>query len=160
MDVITHPCLNLKGGFGLTDAAFTLYTLQWRHDKRNGVSNHHRLDYLLNRLFRRRSKKTSKLCVTGLCEGNPPVTTGVPSQRTSNMENVSIWWRHHDIWVITSHCFYVGLITHLCTRRVDWCVFHTTCLLSYPDQYMKTTITFISIHQTLPHVSLPWWCYR
>ena len=33
------------------------------------VSNHQRLDYLLNRLFRRRSKKTSKLRVTGLCEG-------------------------------------------------------------------------------------------
>ena len=29
---------------------------------------------LLNRLFRRRSKKTSKLSVTGLCEGNSPVT--------------------------------------------------------------------------------------
>ena len=29
---------------------------------------------LLNRLFGRRSKKTSKLRVTGLCEGNSPVT--------------------------------------------------------------------------------------
>ena len=29
----------------------------WRHDKRDGVSNHRRLDYLLNRLFRRRSRK-------------------------------------------------------------------------------------------------------
>ena len=50
-------------------------TLQWRHNERNGVSNHRRFDCLLNRLFRRRSKKTSKLRVTGLCEGNSPVTS-------------------------------------------------------------------------------------
>ena len=41
--------------------------LQWRHNERDGVSNRRRLDCLLNRLFRRRSKKTSKLRVTGLC---------------------------------------------------------------------------------------------
>ena len=27
--------------------------------------------------------------------GVPPVTGGFPTQRTSNVENVSIWWRHH-----------------------------------------------------------------
>ena len=52
------------------------------------VSNHQHLDCLLNRLFRRRSKKTSKLRVTGHHEGNPPVTGGFPSQRASNAENV------------------------------------------------------------------------
>ena len=61
------------------------------------VSNHQRLECLLNRLFMRRSNKTSKLRVTGLCEGNPSVTGGSPSQRASNAENVSIWWRHHVI---------------------------------------------------------------
>ena len=45
--------------------------------------------------FRRTSKKTPKLCVTSLCEGNPPVTDWFPSQRTSNAENVSIWRCHH-----------------------------------------------------------------
>ena len=39
----------------------------------------------------RRSKKTSQLHATGLCEGNPPMT----SQRANNAENVSSWWRHH-----------------------------------------------------------------
>ena len=51
------------------------------------VSNHRRLDCLPNRLFRCRSKKISKLRVTGLCEGNPPVTGGFPSQRVSDAEN-------------------------------------------------------------------------
>ena len=44
--------------------------LQWRHNERDGVSNHRRVDSLPNRVFERRSKKTSKLRVTGLCEGN------------------------------------------------------------------------------------------
>ena len=51
--------------------------------------------FLARRSFRRRSKKTSKLRVTGLCAGNSPVTGEFPAQMTSNTENVSIWWRHH-----------------------------------------------------------------
>ena len=72
----------------------TLILLQWRHKERDGVSNHCRLDGLLNRLFRRTSKKTSKLRVTDFCEGNSTVTGEFPSQRASNAKNVSIWWRH------------------------------------------------------------------
>ena len=68
---------------------------QWRHNDKDGVSNYRRLDCVLSRLFRRRSRKTSKLCATGLCEWNPPMAGGFPSQVASNAENVSIWWRHH-----------------------------------------------------------------
>ena len=77
-------------------------SLQWRHNGRDGVSNHRRFDCLLNRLFRRISKKRSKFRITGLCEGNSPVTSEFPSQRASNAGNVSIWWRHHDsdMWQI------------------------------------------------------------
>ena len=45
-------------------------SLHWRHNDHDGVSNHQPRGYLLNRLFRRRSKKTSKLRVTSLCAGN------------------------------------------------------------------------------------------
>ena len=75
---------------------------QWFHDHYNnvkisdGVSTHRRLDCLLNRMFRCKLKITSKLRVTGLCEGNPPVTGGFPPQRASYAENVFIWWRYHD----------------------------------------------------------------
>ena len=41
--------------------------LLWRNNGRGSVSNHQLHDCLLNRLFRRRLKKTSKLRVTGLC---------------------------------------------------------------------------------------------
>ena len=72
-------------------------TLQWRYNERDGISNHRHLDCLLNRLFRHRSKETSKLRITGLYEGNPLVTGRFHSQRASNAENVFIWWYHHDM---------------------------------------------------------------
>ena len=71
-------------------------SLLWRHNGHDGVSNHQPHDCLLNRSFRRRSKKTSKLHITGLYAGNSPVTGEFPAQRAGNAENVSIWWRHHD----------------------------------------------------------------
>ena len=71
--------------------------LLWRHNERHSVSNHQPHDYFLNHLFSRRSKKTSKLRVTGLREANSPLTAEFPAQRASNAENASIWWRHHDI---------------------------------------------------------------
>ena len=45
------------------------YALLWRHNGRDSISNHQPHDCLLKRLFRRRSKITSKLRVTGLCGG-------------------------------------------------------------------------------------------
>ena len=52
---------------------------------------------LLNHLFMHRPKKTLKLRVTGFYEGNSPETGEFPPQRARNAENVSIWWRHHDL---------------------------------------------------------------
>ena len=71
-------------------------SLHWRYNDHDGVSNHQPNGCLLNRLFRRRSKKTLKLRVTGLCVGNSPGTGEFPAQMASNAENVSIWWRHHE----------------------------------------------------------------
>ena len=59
------------------------------------VSIHQPHQCLLNHLFGRRSQKTPKLRVTGLCAGNSPGTGEFPAQMASNAENVSIWWRHH-----------------------------------------------------------------
>ena len=90
------------------------FPLQWRHNERNGISNHQPHDCLLNRLFRRRSKKTWKLRVTGLCEGNSPVTGEFPAQRARNAENVSIWWRHH-----APHWHWVRGIRSVTSQRDD-----------------------------------------
>ena len=85
-----------------------ILTLRWRHNARDGVSNHQRHDCLLNSLFGRRSKKTSKLCVAGLCAGKSPGTGEFPAQMASYAENVAIWWRHHD----TSHYHQPRTIMH------------------------------------------------
>ena len=53
-------------------------TLPWRHNDHDGVSNHQPHGCLLNGLFGRRSKKTSKLRVTGLCAGNSPGPVNSP----------------------------------------------------------------------------------
>ena len=78
-------------------SAITLRTLRWRHNGHDGALNHQPHDCLLNRLFRCKSKKTSKLRVTGLCAGNSPGTGKFPAQMASNAENISIWWRYHVI---------------------------------------------------------------
>ena len=49
---------------------YEFLSLRWRHNEHDSISNHQPYDCLLNGLFRRRSKKTSKLRVTGLCMGN------------------------------------------------------------------------------------------
>ena len=71
------------------------YSLQWRHNGLDGVSNHQPRHCLHSRLFWRRSKKTSKFRVTGLCAVNSLGTGEFPVQMASNAENVSIWWRHN-----------------------------------------------------------------
>ena len=87
------------------------YPLQWRHNWRDCVSNHQPRDCLLNCLFRLRSKKTSKLRVTGLWAGNSPGTGEFPAQMASNAENVSIWWRHHADSLHTTSSYAHSLMT-------------------------------------------------
>ena len=62
----------------ILQCCFTGIPLQWRYNEHDGVSNHRRFDYLLERWFKCKSKKTSKPRVTGLSERNPPVTGGCP----------------------------------------------------------------------------------
>ena len=56
----------------------TLLSLHWRHNDHDSVSNHQPRGCLLNLLFRRKYKKTSKLRVTGLCVGNSPGPVNSP----------------------------------------------------------------------------------
>ena len=74
-------------------------TSEWARWQLKSLADH---DCLLNRLFRRRSKKTSKFRVTGLCAGNSPVTGEFPAQMASNADffftstSVSILLRPSD----------------------------------------------------------------
>ena len=61
-----------KGYWNRALGACKFCSLWWRHNGLYSVSNHQPQDCLLNRLFRGRSRKTSKRRVTGLCVGNSP----------------------------------------------------------------------------------------
>ena len=91
----------LKGFHNLDEG--NAVSLQWRNNWHDGISNHQPHHCLLNRLFRRRSKKAAKHRVTGRCAGNSPVTGEFPAQKGSNAENVSIWWRNRVglNWILT-----------------------------------------------------------
>ena len=84
---------NVSGGAVHTPqgqfTAFYHLSLRWRHNEHDSVSNHQPRDCLLNGLFRRISKKTSKLRVTGLCVGEFTGTGEFPAQRASYAENAS-----------------------------------------------------------------------
>ena len=121
------------------------FTFQWRHNGRDGVPNHQPHDRLLNRLFRHRWKKTSKLRVTGLCEGNSPVIAEFPTQTASNWENVSIWWRHHVPVPLLCSDQYSVIYSHQISR-----VYDTHSTLHYVLFYRG----ICCVHAKM------WWCDR
>ena len=85
-------------------------SLHWRHNERDGVSNNHTQDCLLNRLFKRRSKKTPKLPDTGLCEGihRSPVNSphkGPVTWKMFSFDGIIMWFPFH---INPSHWTKVG----------------------------------------------------
>ena len=129
-------------------------SLQRRLNERDCVSNHRRLHYLLDRLFRRISKKASKLRVTGLCEGTPPAISGFPSQRASNAEMSPF-----DI-IMTSRI-------HAYLIAIEWGSYHCNVYVGHSVYYRKYRVIIQSVHPILPtqmltpdfsgrNGSLPW----
>ena len=101
--------------------------LQWYHNDRDGISIHQPHYCLFNPLFNHRWMKTSKLRVTGLCDGNSWGTGEFPAQRANNTENVSIWWHHLANFFLTastflylySCCFLEGYLLPLWERMLE-----------------------------------------
>ena len=126
-----------------------------------------------------RSKKTTKIRVTGFCEGNSPVTGEFPAQRSTNAENVSIWWRHHEVlhisrlgsshsWVMVGtgkvafkHCgivtLYCGLVASRANKELgqQWLI---ACCLSAPC-WLRLCIGLLLKNVNLHYVSslYPWY---
>ena len=76
-------------------------SLQWRYNEHDGVSNHQHLECLPNHLFWHRSwhGKHQSAALLSFVRGIHP---WFPSQRASNAENISIWWRHHGATIFMS----------------------------------------------------------
>ena len=95
-----------------------MQSLQWRHNGRDGVSNHRRDDCLLNRFFGCRSNKTLKLRVTGLCAENSPVTgefaaQGSVTRKMFPFDDVIVWnGLFHIVQITKQHKYMVYLYNH------------------------------------------------
>ena len=96
-----------------------LGTLQWRYNEHHSVANHQPYDCLLNRLFRRRTEKTPKLRVTGLC-----------GEKARDAECVSIWQWHRLDWLTVAYI----LIPYIWQSQAEDQGFYT---LSGPMSYRK-----------------------
>ena len=72
------------------------WSLRWRHIGRDDVSNHQPHDCLLIRSFRRRSKKTSKLRVTGQFTNRYFITIWMYTDPLlKNVDQMCWSWRHN-----------------------------------------------------------------
>ena len=121
--------------FMLRSNFICLGALWWRHNDHDSVSNHQPHECLLKRLFRRRSKKTSKLRVTGLCVRNSPGPVNSPHKGPvtrkmfpfddvimergpwktwipfhTHRNRVNVWW-----WEIAFYDWYLLLNVHFST---------------------------------------------
>ena len=117
MDTQPINMLIIEGRFEIAITAMLLLfrlSLQWRHNDHDSVSNHQPHGCLLNRLFRRKSKKTSKLRVTGLCVGKSPGPVNYPhkgpvTRKMFPFDDVIMFWLGFDLY---------GLFT--CATVVVW----------------------------------------
>ena len=113
----------------LIEHQISMESLQWRHNGCDCISNHQPHDCLLNRLFRRRSKKISKFRVTGLCAGNSPGPVNSPhkwpvTRKMFPFDDIIMmkWSQYLHIVVASS---YPSLLSH---HRPCWHTSMSSCL--------------------------------
>ena len=104
---------------------FQVALLQWLHNERNSVSNHQPHGCLLNLLFRRSSKKTSKPRVMALSEG---VNSRWPVNSLVTDEFLCDWWipgtngqlRGKHFHLTTSSCCIThwGRVAYICVSKL------------------------------------------
>ena len=104
-------------------------------------------------------RKKSRLRVTGLCAGNSPGTGEFPAQMASNAENVSIWWRHHDISFenVISYWFFASCPVHI----VRYIMLHLTYLWdSFHERSLNPQFTSgeMFVILTMKIMVMLWYC--
>ena len=87
----------------------------------------------------------------GHCAGNSPVTGELPAIIASNAENISIWWRHHGLWL----CWGLSVRVHRSVSYSD-----TSCVSL--DSRFAWWILWI-FHFDLRNIyqgRIPCWCHH
>ena len=111
------------------------------------ISNHQPHGCLLNCLFRRRSKETSKLRLTGLCEGNSPGTGEFHAQRASNAETVFIWWRQSI------------KLEHIYSNTFVTVIFHWNFFSNFCFKTPNSQCSFPNWYHSIGYTSTTGWSY-
>ena len=115
---------------------------QWRRNERDGVSNHQPHDCLLKRLFRRKSKKRSKLCVTGLVRGIHRWPVNFPHKRPTTRKMfpfddvIMHWLRIHPI---TWKQHQMNTFLHILRNNVVTIITHSLALSSWLSGWIAST---------------------
>ena len=126
----------------------SLLTLRWRHNDHDGVSNHQPHGCLFNRLFRLKSKKTSKLGVTGLCVGNSPGPVNSPHKGpvTRKMFPFDDVIMEIDLLTTTHQC--LDKIAYI-SQTIFWNAFYRIKLFSFKFNRKLTTDIESSLVQVM-----------
>ena len=113
-------------------------SLRWRHNDHDSVSNHQPHGCLLNRLFRRRWKKTSKLRVTGLCAGNSPGPVNSPHKGPVTRK----MFPFHDVimWRMCLLCILLAQYPAMDVTRYQEALFTNRDYLILGYEYLTTFI--------------------
>ena len=112
-----HKAYTAGAGYNTLQCNTVLYTVRNFTMASQWASCRLKSHGLFNRLLRLTSKKTSKPALPALCERNPPMTGGFPSQRASNTESFSMAWLLQADKVI-SHKSHLELVVLEKTGRV------------------------------------------
>ena len=84
------------------------------------------LTIVYSAVYSGRSKETSRLCVTGPCEGNSPVTGEFPAQRASNAEKsfhlmTSSWIRKTEVRRYVGYVMWYWHTANIKLRELNFC---------------------------------------
>ena len=148
--IIPYKCV----GIGPRDCS--RITLQWRHNGRDRVSNHQPHDCLLNRLFRRRSKKTSNSASLAFVRGShrEPVNSPHKGQlrgKWFHLMTSSWYFDIHSkeytrcVHSVKLHCILTVAMKYICSDRI---------------QVSKAWISHDIQQNTVGYYQLPLVCWR
>ena len=120
LDLVVHIwsgknacCRNIWDEFDYEESA-SFYIITWRHNDHDGASNHQPHGCLLNRLFGRKSKKTSKLRVTGLCVGTSTGPANSPHKGPVTRKMIPF----DDVIMYIYIFIYMRIMDHFMTRSI------------------------------------------
>ena len=82
-------------------------TLQWRHNELYGVSNH-RPRLFTQPFIEEQIKENIKTPRHAALCGEFPGDRLIPCTKGQSRRNVSIWWRHHEEWYISSDFYCIS----------------------------------------------------